>query len=369
MQYDNYISRYSKANKQHNIMVLVGNGFDIDVLHRYRNDKVDSTYSKFYDFVEYIGYSNTNLLIKKMKEAKKNNNKNWSDFEALIPQVLQNQKDCDIVNNSLIELQEKFSLFLNQVVTPEIENNLGYDSQTNRWATRSLSNFLADLSKNDFKNLKFYSSIWHYQVYNFLFVNFNYTSLLDDYIYLDKNQFNPHQYKTTDTNFTFYPNPFNYPNLSNKFDSLRGKLMFSGYVHSRVIHPHGYQHIPRSLLFGASADKFKGDNELRKFNKEYWTQYDVNYKSLFSKTSLFIIYGSSMGESDKWWWNKICDALAENESAELIIYSYNDPKFNAQKFADSYAGNNVNKDKIIKKIYVITYNDTTNLNFLSLKEN
>ena len=37
--------------KQHNIMVFIGNGFDISVLQKYRDDKLISSYSKFYDFL------------------------------------------------------------------------------------------------------------------------------------------------------------------------------------------------------------------------------------------------------------------------------------------------------------------------------
>ncbi|OYR87831.1 hypothetical protein CBF53_06325 [Lactobacillus taiwanensis] len=118
MQYDDYKSKYKDATKQHNIMVLVGNGFDINVLSKYRNDSIDTRYAKFYDFVKYIGYDKDNILIRKMDEAKKNGKKNWSDFEALIPEVVKDEKDCKLMNTSLVELQEKFSLFLNNVVTP-----------------------------------------------------------------------------------------------------------------------------------------------------------------------------------------------------------------------------------------------------------
>lgn len=57
---------------------------------------------------------------------------------------------------------------------------------------KSLSLFLKDLSEVDFKKFKFPKTTTHYNMFNFLFVNFNYTSLLDSYIYLDKNQFDPH---------------------------------------------------------------------------------------------------------------------------------------------------------------------------------
>ena len=36
---------------QHNIMVFIGNGFDISVLKKYRDDNLVSSYTKFYDFL------------------------------------------------------------------------------------------------------------------------------------------------------------------------------------------------------------------------------------------------------------------------------------------------------------------------------
>lgn len=36
--------------EQNNIMVFIGNGFDISILKKYREDGLVSSYSKFYDF-------------------------------------------------------------------------------------------------------------------------------------------------------------------------------------------------------------------------------------------------------------------------------------------------------------------------------
>lgn len=38
-----------------------------------------------------------------------------------------------------------------------------------------------------------------------MFFNFNYTALLDNYLFLDKGQFDPHGWKTADRHFQFYP--------------------------------------------------------------------------------------------------------------------------------------------------------------------
>lgn len=68
--------------EQYNIMVFIGNGFDISVLEKYRDDNLVSSYSKFYDFLCYKGFNEDNILYKKMREDKNkyNGKGNWSDF-------------------------------------------------------------------------------------------------------------------------------------------------------------------------------------------------------------------------------------------------------------------------------------------------
>lgn len=59
--------------EQKNIMVFIGNGFDISILKKYREDGLVSSYGKFYDFLCYKDFDKKNLLYRKMEEDKKNN--------------------------------------------------------------------------------------------------------------------------------------------------------------------------------------------------------------------------------------------------------------------------------------------------------
>lgn len=67
VMFTNYVNGKNIAGveKQHNIMVFVGNGFDIAVLNKYRQDSLVTSYSKFYDYLCYKGISSTNVLFKK----------------------------------------------------------------------------------------------------------------------------------------------------------------------------------------------------------------------------------------------------------------------------------------------------------------
>ena len=68
--------------EQHNIMIFIGNGFDISVLRKYRDDNLVSSYSKFYDFLCYKGFNYENILYKKMGLDRRRGKENWSDFEC-----------------------------------------------------------------------------------------------------------------------------------------------------------------------------------------------------------------------------------------------------------------------------------------------
>lgn len=371
MDYTDYTNKHEKAVGQRNIMALVGNGFDIQVLKKYQPNQLLTTYEQFYQFFMYMKCNKCtkNLIINKMTEAKNKEISNWSDFESLIPEIIKDSPNFDKIEdkleNDLENVQENFSRFLNNLVTPEIEIQLGNLSQDNELAKNSLSKFLSDLSKEDYKELHFARYLPRYTIYNYLFVNFNYTYLLDDYIHLDKKQFDRSPYKSVDTNYKFYPNPNSFPTLA-KWKYWNSRTEQTGWVYSDVIHPHGQQHIPRSMLFGSNDKELNSNKNTAKFNKEYWAQYNDKYSDLFDDTDLFIVYGSSIGDSDNWWWKKICESIENSKRhPELIIYSYYKDKFNLEDFVDKY--HFADSVKLTDNIHVINYDDNSNLQFLSLK--
>lgn len=355
--------------EQNNIMVFIGNGFDISILKKYREDGLVSSYSKFYDFLCYKGFDKKNLLYKKMEEDKKNNKENWSDFECSLGELLQSNIPTNTLEEALKEIQGMFLLFLNEIVTPEVLLKLNNDIEKNKWGKKALGRFLGDLSRDDYERMSFPQKTEHYHMYNYLFVNFNYTSLFDNYIYLDKYQFEPHPHKTVDTNFAFYPNP----NGFNK-TGIDERTIWSSFIMTDIVHPHGYQNIPRSLLFGIENNEYISDRVLNRFNKSYWAQDNPKYKSYFNDVELFIIYGTSIGETDNWWWENIFDSLL-NKNSELIIYFYKDKDIekddvksifiNACKIRNECTEEDINKVK--EKIYIVFYNETSSHKLFALK--
>lgn len=318
------------------IMVLVGNGFDISVLEKY-GCGVTTSYKTFYSYFKYRNGNDNNVLIKQMETAKSKGEDNWSDFEAILTENIEkislfDKKKIEVLNNDLNELQHLFSRFLNDVVNNDVidklsratsikvKNASGYEET---YPERTYTNFLADLSETQYKKCVFHNKIDNNEELKYIFINFNYTSLLDNYLYLNKDIFSPKPYMTSDNNISFMTNPKKYSghltlkNHDTFIDATCKMLPVD------IYHPHGFQNIPKSLLFGTESSKCNDVRDARRtFIKSFWARNEQRYADKFKETSLFIIYGCSLGASDSWWWNKIYNRLLDDDFAELFIYNY-----------------------------------------------
>lgn len=372
------------------IMVLVGNGFDISVLKKYGKG-VTTSYTTFYSFFKYInGENSNNFFIEQMKTAQEKNEPDWCDFEAILTQNIENisSKDSEKIsrlNKDLNEVQHSFSRFLNDVVDSDIINKLSKATSVQvddkQWGSitypeRSYTQFLGDLSNEQYKRCIFHNRIDHGEELKYIFMDFNYTSLLDNYLYLDKDIFSPKPYLTSNNNINFITNPKQYEGhctieYNRSYINASCKMLPVD-----IYHPHGYQDIPKSLLFGTeSLECNKVKDERRTFIKSYWARDEERYANKFKDTSLFIVYGCSLGVSDSWWWNKIYERLLDEDFAELFIYNYENEDRDAviKKFINGCGKDNINTDeyaKIIKHIFVIDFGEEkrNDVVFLQLPE-
>lgn len=362
---------FAKLDKQHNIMVLVGNGFDIQVLRDYRQP-VDSRYSSFYYHLKMRDFDSANRLLVHMEEALARGRENWSDIEAAVAAAVEGGRHRpEDIFADLRAMQAQFAEFLQGVVPNRLLGDLGADAVANEWSIRSLAEFLRDIKDSEtFKSMRFPTNTGaHYGLFNFLFVNFNYTTLLDNYVFLDQLQFSPRKWLTVDTNFSFKNDPGGHLHPRNATDAGQ-----SGYVLTDVVHPHGVLSTPRSLLFGIDAedDYDRGKSSFNQLKKPYWAQSNVLFRSHFAQTELFIIFGCSLGESDGWWWRNIVHA-AINGDAEVIIYRRREVGLTVQSVKDSFLsvagfdGSTADRANLESKLFVIVYDDSDDRVFLSTR--
>ena len=165
---------FNEIKSQHNIMVLVGNGFDIALLNKYKTGKMKGKTSSYSDFYEYIKYYNLcdekNILFKKMTEQMSYDS-NWSDFELIINAlVLEGKIQQNKIEKSIDEFQNCFTRFLNDLVDADLLLKINSDVQEKKLATQSLGHFLNDLESSC--DIEFPSKTNYYDLYNFVFFNF-----------------------------------------------------------------------------------------------------------------------------------------------------------------------------------------------------
>ncbi|MFL0359657.1 AbiH family protein [Curtobacterium flaccumfaciens] len=350
-------------------MALVGNGFDIQVLNSYQQTTT-TRYADFYFFMKMKNVDRSNLLLAEMEIALTRGATDWSDIEACIGALEARGADLQDIRTSLDEVRRHFSEFLSSVVSPTVLARLSDDAQAKRWGLKSLSEFLGDIStRSDLRKIPFGQRKGNYDFYNFYFVNFNYTALLDNYLFMDSEQFDPVPYSTVDTNFTFHTDPRGF----GKEDGDGWNFRSSSYVEMEVVHPHGYQDIPRSLLFGTNGD---GDLRSRgaKLAKPYWARTDQRYGELFDQTSLFVVFGSSLGATDAWWWKRIRDALKTKPDIALLIYWWNSRSSSKATVdevltrffegADVAAGD---RSSLSERICVVSYADDEDRTWLNMR--
>ena len=376
---------------QINIMAFFGNGVDIQLME-YLKSPYRTSYQNFYNYLCYKNFDKDNMIFQKMTEDKKDNEKdpnikqNWSDFENSLIEIFNQPGWLDIekLTKDFTQFQIEFSNFLNEIITPNMLARLGNDSTEKGIALNSFTRFLGDLDWINFNKLAFPRKTKLYSLFNWEILNFNYTSMLDNILSLDKGQFDPHPHKFADRQILFYPNPEDRESKLEEFIH-NGKLEegyvvdpylnkdteYSSYLMINITHPHGYQNVPKSMLFGfdngSQITQEKKRYLAKHFLKPYWAQNDRRYKSYFNNTDLFILYGLSLGDSDFWWWNNILNSLLETDS-ELIIYNYNgnneSDSDTINRFIDVAKEKPLSPkdiDKLHQKIAVVQYNSETKL--------
>lgn len=363
-------SEFTSLRTQHNIMALVGNGFDIQVTRKHRT-RFSPRYTAFYHYLQARDSDSTNAIVRQMGWLRDAGRTDWSDLEGAIASLVSppgGSLVTEVVYEATVAIQEAFSEYLELVAPPDLLATLGKESSSRSLAIRSMSDFIGDVARSpSFEKFRFPAATSHYDLFNFLFVNFNYTPLLDDYVYRDSGQWQPRRFTRADRNFEFHPNP-----TGHRGGHGNEATGWSSYLRTEVVHPHGQQAIPRSLLFGIDApDGFDpGTHPHRKLMKPYWAMTDIEYGHLFADVELFIIFGCSLGVTDGWWWRRILGGLGgapadDKPASEVVIYWWSPaeaPDSNADIVEKFFVGAGVAPDDPIRQrvqdqIHVVVYTD------------
>lgn len=265
-----------------NALFILGNGFDINL-------KLKTSYTDFYKYYQTI--DNPNLIIKNLKENIDFDKENWSDLEIAFGNYTKNlsKQDFifayeDLVNNLCEYLENEMEIFENH-----------------HYQHEKMFSFLAfaedyldqkdKLEIKDFKN-KLKEDI------NINVITLNYTKTLESIL---------SPYKSID------------PVIK------REKV---SYILGEIKHIHGYTN--ERVILGVndsnqiSNSKFQDDIDIKEIfikhesNLNQRHNVDTECYELINKADLIYIYGSSLGETDKYIWELLGKRLQED--AKIVIF-------------------------------------------------
>lgn len=344
-----------------NITFLIGNGFDIGL-------KLETQYEKFYpkycefDYDDNDNISDFKYLLSDWQEIDdededENGYKkilDWADFERAFGK---HAKDFTLKDKEdYLERFEHFITKFNKYLETE-EAKIDYSNKKliaeNMKKAVTTYFYIRTADRNKIQNL--YNRNSTRRVYNF--ISFNYTKTLDRCVQI----------------------------LDESLKSDGNRKV------GNICHIHGY--IDKNMIIGVDNEDQIENTELAqdidvvneivkpKQNQEARTNYENDAISLINNSSIICVYGMSIGETDKKWWNIISNWLLGDANRALVILSHDDDytdRFTfaqrktinkiTNKYLDMLDLSNEQKEKIKSRIYVGVNNDVFGMDLLK-KEN
>lgn len=281
-----------------NITFFIGNGFDI-------NKGLSTSYMDFYSYAQ-----DNNLLLKNtiFNEIKRDV-KLWSDFEIQLgkgTEKIHNKNEADRFMDDFEDFHDTFLDYLED----ESEKYNPDKEQINSSFQSTMRAFYSDIDEGNEKIIE--SKIFNKRTEGIKlnFLNFNYTNTLTKY-------------------WSLLSNSIKFP-YNNYYISVTPK---------KPIHIHNDLH--NSALLGlndvtqiAKTDYLSKD-DLNFLIKPNSTAINNSYtfnnaKNIINKSDIIVIYGMSLGATDKQWWELVGKWLG-NKNTYLIIHYYNSEETNPRK--------------------------------------
>jgi hypothetical protein len=292
------------------ILYFIGNGFDINLGMKTR-------YPDFYK--QYKTIASKSELIKQLKEEIANGIVNWSDLELAFGKYTVKLKNIeefdevyeDVVDNLadyLISEEEKFDF--KKVKKVSFFKNLS-----------APESFLTD---EDIKEFLEYKSQWKNTVWNINIITLNYTTSIEKILG---------------------------DNLSNFEIGVHDQHQI---IFRNIYHIHGYT--DKRIVLGVNdisqIDKvdFHENEEIlealikTKCNRVQRHNIDKICESNINEANLICIFGSSIGDTDNYWWQLIGEQLRKN--SKIIIFS------KGEDIKERFAHKAVREKRLIKKLFL-----------------
>lgn len=267
-----------------NIVYLIGNGFDINL----------GLKTRYLDFFEY--YKSTpskNDLIRQLKQSMAEDIENWSDMELALGRYTLNLKNAEEFNIVFDDLEDSLADYLE-----EVEKKLDIKTIDRTKFYEHLvfpEDFLTLADRNKVHAFK---QNWKGYVWNISIITFNYTRSLEKI-------------------------------LENESERLILSLREHDTYVNPVEHIHGFT--DDRMVLGVNDISQIGNEEFRdnpdiiesliktSCNQAQKHLIDNSCKDILSKANLICIFGSSIGQTDRFWWELIGKRLIKDIKVVIFV--------------------------------------------------
>lgn len=296
-----------------NITFLLGNGFDIQC-------GLKTSYINFYEYILREKYSLElsqemdekfvskidNMIYSEIYKSK-DSIETWADLEfqlgAYTKRLKEKSQDTNLAESFLDDfetLREDLNEYLKGI---QIQDNVEISEDFSEILFTTMDKFFYGVLEQELDEIKSMLSENTNSHFNYRFISFNYTNSLQ--IILQNSSKN------------IKSNSFNSSSLNQNFNKA-------------IINVHGV--IDRFLTLGLNdesqlATDFFGREDVTDLLKPDSLTDSREYRRRDSEkaienSDIIVIFGMSIGLTDKYWWEKIAETLLKNANKKLIIHLY-----------------------------------------------
>lgn len=288
-----------------NITFLIGNGFDLNL----------GLKTLFSDFVEeYKNKDTKDEDIIKFRKHISDNEELWSNAEFEFGQYSGELKkgEAAILSKCQKDFCENLAEYLK---TQEKRIDFQENSQKVIDAFTKLDYIATTFPLQERTILDNIYKTYINQNVLFRFINFNYTATLDECIKIvidngdifktHKYQGNIFKHKVSDT-------------VEHVHGTVEKEMVFAvndeTQIHNLEVFDCEYGDIYKNLIIKKNANNSYGENT------------DAKVWGLIKESHIIYVYGMSIGDTDKLWWERICQWLSEKSDRHLIVHNYKMPE-------------------------------------------
>lgn len=287
-----------------NITFLVGNGFDVNL----------GLKTKYNDFIEmYKDIPAKSIIVHEFKQHIDSNKELWVDAELAFGQYTRNYSGSNAAMKVLACHEDFCTELAEYLQTEEEKFSLIYDEELIKKVTsaalRDLKRGFRTEEAEEIQN--FINSVSGGLVYNF--ITYNYTTTLDKCIDCVKSDV-----KTLG-------NKGNNPNKIGVIKHVHGTT-----EEDMIFGLNDETQIENIEIFKDAEPEILSQIIKIRANKMYRRKTDAIANDLLLNSHIIYIYGMSLGETDKLWWERICTILKNKTTVRVIIYSYETKQFDTK---------------------------------------